>query len=101
MKEGDRTVTRKEFNSYNDCWKLLADFVHKMKFNTDRFTEIICYGIATVGFMGGTIHHCGTFLRQMMNKKPVILYLDAAQTQALRVYGSSDHFEWKSFKELF
>jgi hypothetical protein len=62
-----------------------------------NYTELICYGIATVGLLGGTIHHCGTFLRQMICWKPVILYLDAAQTEVLRMNGKAEHFNSASF----
>ena len=66
----------------------------------DRINEILFYGIATAGITD-TIHHCGTFLRQTVNSKPVVLYLDAIQTEVLRVRGSSELYRWKSFQEIF
>lgn len=64
-------------------------------------SALLCYGIATVGVMGATVHHCGTFLRHFINKKPVVLYLDAVQTEVLCVKGKSELFKFESFKKLF
>ena len=64
------------------------------------YEELLFYGIATAGITS-TIHHCGTFLRQIINNKPVVLYLDAIQTEVLRVRGASELHRWKSFQEIF
>ena len=100
-KEGNQLVAMQEFRHYSDCWRLLEEFIDGAMFVNGKYTELICYGIATVGLMGGTIHHCGTFLRQMVNKRPVILYLDAVQTEVLRFKGFSEHYVLGNFKEIF
>jgi hypothetical protein len=100
-KEGNQLVSMQEFRHYNACWRLLQEFIDGTMFITPTYTELICYGIATVGVLGNTIHHCGTFLRQMVNRRPVVLYLDAVQTCVLRLRGFSEHYVLKSFEEIF
>ena len=79
MIEDNQLVKMNEFKHYDDCWKQLEAFINSEMFVHDSYSELIIYGIATAGITS-TIHHCGTFLRQIINRKPVVLYLDAAKT---------------------